>query len=264
MLTSDADRALCGNDQCTTLIEMMRRWTGGNNGDMRFGGEDGAYIGLSHDVTERSLRRLERFWFIVRTHAANPRLRQRRRWELTMYKVVRSAAKKLFMGADESVKSNSLTRAIDSPEILAFAHVGGENTSSAKHVAAKIGEKIIRTSEKVQDFSIRASKSHLEAISGAPDLQPVTQEDHSIRPPVFQAQPSLFNELSPPTAPSPQDQLMLDLKSVVARKRGMQSRVAEALGMSRHTLANALAGRKHLTKPATVLLRQWLSGELML
>lgn len=262
MLKSDAYRALSGNYRCT-LIEMMRRWTGSNNGDIRFGGEDGVYIGLSADATERSLRRLEGVGFIVRTHAANPRLRQRRRWELTMYKVGRSAAKKLFMVADESVKSSSLMRAIESPEIWAFAHAAGENTSSVKHVAAKNGEKIIHASEKVQDFSIRASESHLEAISGPPDSQPATEENHSTRPRVFEAQPSLFNELSLPTAPPPQDQLMSDLKSVVARKRGMQSRVAESLGMSRHTLANALAGRKNLTKPAAALLRQWLSGESM-
>jgi hypothetical protein len=61
--------------------------------------------------------------------------------------------------------------------------------------------------------------------------------------------------------PTPEDQLRLDLRGVLARKRGTQSRLAEALGLSRQKFANALSGREGFTGISVAALRRWLAGQ---
>jgi len=67
-----------------------------------------------------------------------------------------------------------------------------------------------------------------------------------------------------PSAPTPQEQLREALQEAFRRRRGTQSRVAEALHLSRHTLSNVLAGRERFTPTAAAALRRWLDGEPML
>jgi DNA-binding XRE family transcriptional regulator len=61
--------------------------------------------------------------------------------------------------------------------------------------------------------------------------------------------------------PTPMERLRLELRAVLIRKRGTQSRLAEALGLSRQTFANALSGRERFTTTAAAALRRWLDGE---
>jgi hypothetical protein len=75
----------------------MRRFDGGNNGTLLFGGADGAQIQLSRDATERALAELEALGFIVLTAAADPKSATPRQWRLTMYKEGRKSATKEFM-----------------------------------------------------------------------------------------------------------------------------------------------------------------------
>jgi hypothetical protein len=63
-----------------------------------------------------------------------------------------------------------------------------------------------------------------------------------------------------PSASTPLDRLRLDLRAVLIRKRGTQSRLAEALGLSRQTFADALSGRGRFTTTAVAALRRWLDG----
>ena len=67
----------------------------------------------------------------------------------------------------------------------------------------------------------------------------------------------LFGDVLP-SMPTPMDRLRLELRGVTARKRGTQSRLAEALGLSRQTFANALSGRERFTATAIAALRRWL------
>jgi hypothetical protein len=64
-----------------------------------------------------------------------------------------------------------------------------------------------------------------------------------------------------PMMPSRRVELRARLKTVVRRRRGLQSRVAEALNLSRHTVANILAGREDFTPIADSLVRRWLDGD---
>lgn len=66
-----------------------------------------------------------------------------------------------------------------------------------------------------------------------------------------------------PVVASPQDQLRAELQQVFRRRRGTQSAVAAALGISRFTLSNALAGRERFTTTTAAALRQWLEGRQM-
>jgi hypothetical protein len=70
------------------LLEMMRRFNGGNNGRISFGGLSGAEIGLSRDLTERMLNLLRDRGFLAEMEPAKPGRRGHpRRWRLTMYRV---------------------------------------------------------------------------------------------------------------------------------------------------------------------------------
>jgi hypothetical protein len=55
LLDSAAYKGLSNQTKCI-LIELMRRYNGGNNGSISFGGQDGARAGFSVDVTERAPR----------------------------------------------------------------------------------------------------------------------------------------------------------------------------------------------------------------
>ncbi len=70
----------------------------------------------------------------------------------------------------------------------------------------------------------------------------------------------LFGD-APPSMPTPLDRLRLELREVLTRKRGTQSRLAEALDLSRQTFANALSGRERFRATAVAALRRWLDGE---
>jgi hypothetical protein len=69
----------------------------------------------------------------------------------------------------------------------------------------------------------------------------------------------LFGDALPSMA-TPLDQLRVALRGVLARKRGTQSRLAEALGLSRQRFANALNGRGRFTATAVAALRRWVDG----
>jgi hypothetical protein len=84
LLESAAYEGLTNQAKCI-LIELTRRYDGGNNGGISFGGPNGAHAGFSTDVTERALTELERAGFIVQTAPAIPWLSHPRKWRLTMY-----------------------------------------------------------------------------------------------------------------------------------------------------------------------------------
>jgi hypothetical protein len=67
-----------------------------------------------------------------------------------------------------------------------------------------------------------------------------------------------------PCSSTPLDRLRRDLHAILPMRRGTQSRLAEALGISRHTFSNALLGRARFTKAAAAALRDWLDGGSML
>jgi len=69
ILNSGAYRGLANSDR-SILIELMRRFDGSNNGEVSFGGDDGAWAGFGPDVTRRALNRLERAGFTVQTAPA--------------------------------------------------------------------------------------------------------------------------------------------------------------------------------------------------
>jgi len=60
--------------------------------------------------------------------------------------------------------------------------------------------------------------------------------------------------------PTPMERLRVDLREVLARRRGTQSRLADALRISRHTLSNAINGRERFGPTAAAALRRWLDG----
>jgi hypothetical protein len=187
-----AYRKLNSNERCT-LLEMMRRYDGNNNGNIAFGGADGARIGLSADITERALTRLEKRRFIICTQAANPRLKKRRRWELTMYGVGREKPKKLFMGADESAQSNSKMRIMDASLTPSLAVPRKENANFVNDVTLGAANNIVRASEKDRTVSIRAGESHVETISSvkfaahAKTIPPTRQPELGTQGDLFEA-----------------------------------------------------------------------------
>jgi hypothetical protein len=98
MLEAPAYRELTNRAKCI-LLELMRRFDGGNNGEIIFGGADGSRAGFSIDVTERALTELERAGFIVMVAKAVPYQERARQWRLTMYRACGKPATKEFMQA---------------------------------------------------------------------------------------------------------------------------------------------------------------------
>jgi hypothetical protein len=78
LLNSAAYKGLSNQAECI-LVELMRRYDGGNNGNIGFGGSSGAHAGFSADVTERALTELQRAGLIVQTALAVPYLRRPRK-----------------------------------------------------------------------------------------------------------------------------------------------------------------------------------------
>jgi hypothetical protein len=60
---------------------------------------------------------------------------------------------------------------------------------------------------------------------------------------------------------SPEHELPVELRAILSRQRGTQSRVARAVGLSRSAFAQALSGRSGFTPTVAAALRRWLDGE---
>jgi hypothetical protein len=302
ILKCNAYKGLSNSAKCI-LIELMRRYDGGNNGCIAFGGSSGAHAGFSTDVTERALTELQRAGFIVQTAPAVPQLRQTRSWRLTMYAVDRRPATKDFMRVTKSMtpqKSfNGFTGAADSAQNVSMMRVSTSSNLPASSAMASFRKEIsayikdlnerspildTRTGETFGTASTRASEIHLETSPAASDTagSPASQLPVLRHPPpaptaaaagekawvksarsarnIIEQPPGLFADALP-LMPTPQDRLRSELRAVLSRKRGTQSRVAEALGLSRHTFSNALSGRERFTASAIAALRGWLDGK---
>jgi hypothetical protein len=89
-------------------------------------------------------------------------------------------------------------------------------------------------------------------LGGEPFSQPTS--------PVVNEEPAdLFGDALPSLL-TPQDELRVKLRSMLSRRRGTQSRLAAAVGLSRSTFAHALSGRCGFTLTAAAALRGWLDG----
>jgi len=302
LLDSTAYKGLSNPAKCT-LIELMRRYDGGNNGHISFGGPDGAHAGFSADVTGRALVELQRAGFIIQTAPAVPYLGHPRKWRLTMYAADSRPATKDFMrdpkpmtpeksfdgftGAVESAQNVSVMRAMplsNSPTPSTMASLSEEISSFSEVLSEKGPILDSRASETFDAADTRTSEIHLEA------SPPASRRGGSLasyaapllRPPPVRAGPpeevkkfgatgisaetvierpaGLLGDALP-SAPTPLDRLRLELREVLIRKRGTQSRLAEALSLSRPTFTNALSGRERFTATAVAALRRWLDGE---
>lgn len=281
------------------LIELMRRFDGGNNGHVSFGGPDGAYAGFSADITERALTNLRRAGFIVQTARAVPHLRHRRKWRLTMYPADGKPATKDFMrepktttpgrsdhiftDAGNSHRNASTMRPSPSSNLSSptpLASLPAETVAQSKALSqggrisnsraretfdaddARANEILLETSpEALRRTGFRASPICPPPVRSRPAERlktadaTTTSAKTSIDPP-----PDLFGDTLP-SMPSPLEQLRSQLRGVLAQKRGTQSRLAEAIGLSRQKFANALSGRERFTPTAAAALRRWLDGE---
>ena len=298
-LNSAAYNGLSNQAKCI-LIELMRRFDGSNNGSISFGGQGGADAGFSVDVTERALTELQRARFIVQTTPAVPHLGRPRRWRLTIYAADKKAATKDFMhdpkptieeksfygfaGAGDPAQNASVMRATLSWASPTGGILADEISSCAKVLSEKGPILDSRAGETFDAADTRTSEIHLEA------SPPASRRGGSLasyaapllRPPPVRAGPpeevkkfgstgisaetvierpaGLFGDALP-SAPTPLDRLRLELREVLTRKRGTQSRLAEALSLSRQTFTNALSGRERFTATAVAALRRWLDGE---
>src|SRR6516162_4776014 len=295
ILKCSAYKGLSNPTKCI-LIELMRRYDGGNNGYIAFGGPSGAHAGFSADVTERALTELQRAGFIVQTALAVPYLRRPRKWRLTMYAADGKSATKDFMRNPRPTTPQKsyrgFTGAVDSAQNVSMMRVStSSNLSAPSKMATFRDENLIdtnglrerapildsRAGETFDAADSRASEIHLETIPrGSSKAQPsgsrvaplhpaptgsnaVVRNCASAKTAIEQPAGLFGDEL--PSMPPPQDQLRLELRRVLARKRGTQSRLAEALGLSRQTFANALSGRERFSGTAVAALRRWLDGK---
>jgi len=295
LLDCAAYKGLSNQAKCI-LVELMRRYDGGNNGNISFGGSSGAHAGFSADVTERALTELQRAGFIVQTALAVPYLRRPRKWRLTMYAADGKSATKDFMRNPRPTTPQKsyrgFTGAVDSAQNVSMMRVStSSNLSAPSKMATFRDENLIdtnglrerapifdsRAGETFDAADSRASEIHLETIPrGSSKAQPsgsrvaplhpaptgsnaVVRNCASAKTAIEQPAGLFGDEL--PSMPPPQDQLRLELRRVLARKRGTQSRLAEALGLSRQTFANALSGRERFSGTAVAALRRWLDGK---
>jgi hypothetical protein len=302
LLNSAAYKGLSNQAKCI-LVELMRRYNGGNNGNISFGGSSGAHAGFSADVTERALTELQRASFIVQTALAVPYLRRPRKWRLTMYAADRKSATKDFMRNPRPTTPQKsyrgFTGAVDSAQNVSMMRVSTSSNLPASSAMASLPNKIsayikdlnerspildTRTGETFGTASTRTSEIHLETSPPASDTAGSQASQLSLlrHPPpaptaaaarekawvkngrsprnIIEQPPGLFGDALP-SMPTPQDRLRSELRAVLGRKRGTQSRLAEALGISRHTFANALSGRERFTASAIAALRGWLDGK---
>jgi hypothetical protein len=89
------------------LFELMRRFDGGNNGHIEFGGPDGKFIAFSRDKTERALNGLAHAGFIVETAPADACVGRRRTWRITIYSANGEKPTKDFMRPSKPVGQNA-------------------------------------------------------------------------------------------------------------------------------------------------------------
>jgi hypothetical protein len=295
LLDSAAYKGLTNQAKCI-LIELMRRYDGGNNGRISFGGPNGAYAGFSADVTERALTELERAGFIIQTAPAVPWLSQARKWRLTMYGADSKQATKDFMrsikpeaaekscngfnGADDSRQNVSTMRAPVSADMPPRPTLPDEIDSHGKGLRDEGSNFNNRVGETFDAADTRTTEIHLKASPPAPgrlasfaSYAPPSERSNfaaaspltfgpakiSSHPPVEEPA-GLFGDALPSIS-TPLDRLRLDLREVLSRRRGTQSRLAEAVGLARPTFANALSGRERFTPTAAAALRRWLDGE---
>src|SRR5260370_16310493 len=160
----------------------MRRYDGGNNGSISFGGPGGGDGGFSPDVTWRALTELQRAGFIVQTAPAVPYLRRWRKWRLTMYAANGRPATKDFMrapapttpensgddftGAANSRRNVSAMQASPSSILprLATAAASAEESSICNKDFTKEGPILDgRTDETFDAADTRTNEIHLEA-----------------------------------------------------------------------------------------------------
>jgi hypothetical protein len=266
------------------LVELMRRYDGGNNGNISFGGPSGAYAGFSNDVTERALTELQRAGFIVQTAPAVPHLSRPRDWRLTMYAAEGKLATKDFMrdprptpprkpyrgftGAVDSAQNVSMMRVSTSSNLSAPSEIGAfreENVIRTKRLGKEAPILDSRAGETFDPANTRTNEIHLEASPpaslkagfAAAKISARTKRSTEL---ILERPADLFGDALPSMA-TPLDQLRLDLREVLARKRGTQSRLAEALGVSGQKFANALSGRERFTVTAVAALRRWIDGD---
>jgi hypothetical protein len=295
VLESAGYKGLTNQAKCI-LIELMRRYDGGNNGRIIFGGPNGACAGFSADVTERALTELERAGFIVQTAPAVPWLSHPRKWRLTMYSADGKQATKDFMrsikpesaeksfngfnGTVDSRQNVSTMRASVSADVPPRPTLPDEISSHYKELRDRVPNFDSRAGETFDAADTRATEIHLEASPPAPGrlaffasygpsserpnftpASPLTFGPAKISSDTISEEPaSLFGDTLPSTS-TPLDRLRLELREVLSRRRGTQSRLAEAVGLARPTFANALSGRERFTPTAASALRRWLDGE---
>jgi hypothetical protein len=286
LLESAAYKDLSSSAKCI-LIELMRRYDGGNNGCINFGGPSGAYAGFSNDVTERALTELQRASFIVQTAPAVPHLSRPRKWRLTMYAADGKSATKDFMrdlkpttpqksyrgftGAVDSAQNVSMMRVSTSSNLSAPSETvvcRGENVTYTKRLRERAPILDSRAGETFDAVDTRTSEIHLEASTPAALEAGFAAAKIPVRIKrstelLLERPAGLFGDALPSMA-TPLDQLRVDLRGVLARKRGTQSRLAEALGLSRQKFANALSGRERFTATAVAALRGWIDGNPLL
>jgi hypothetical protein len=298
MTEAPAYVALSSSTKCI-LWELMRRHDGNNNGIIGFGGQDGSYAKLSRDVTEKALTELECARFIVVTEPAIPHLKRPRKWRLTMYPADGKPATKDFMKAGSAPPQNSFhgeLRAGDSSATVNPMRMS--NLLSAAASSASINEnpsislavpgrrnqsshpRILHVEPPSHPRTVHTS---IEAMSGTRTARaaapcPAGQKTgSSLRPamphPLSEKQSGLQSqlEIAPgpgglfgvalTEVPTPMERLRGDLREVLARRRGTQSRLADALRISRHTLSNAINRRERFSPTAAAALRRWLDGD---
>jgi hypothetical protein len=180
ILKCSAYKGLSNPTKCI-LIELMRRYDGGNNGYIAFGGPSGAHAGFSADVTERALTELQRAGFIVQTALAVPYLRRPRKWRLTMYAADGKSATKDFMRNPRPTTPEKsyrgFTGAVDSAQNVSMMRVSISSHSPASSATPSFCKEIsaytkslsqrspildTRTGETFGTASTRASEIHLE------------------------------------------------------------------------------------------------------
>jgi hypothetical protein len=298
LLECAAYKGLSNPAKCV-LIELMRRYDGGNNGRISFGGADGAHAGFSTDVTERALTDLERTGFLVQTAPAVPHLSHPRKWRLTMYGVDGKSATKDFMhdasvgsaeksdggftGAGKSPDNVSMVRAPSKPHAPTDQASVDEIPDDHNRLNDDWAILDTRPGETLEAPDIRAGEIHLEASPaegrtsvcgpvGPPSADGYAEAIKSAEPmyKVSRAQSApvigmvapgdLFGDALPHMR-SPEHELPVELRAILSRQRGTQSRVARAVGLSRSAFAQALSGRSGFTPTVAAALRRWLDGE---
>jgi hypothetical protein len=173
LLEAPAYKRLSNNAKCT-LLEMMRRHDGGNNGMISFGGEEGAFIGFSARMTERALADLMNERFIVETAPAVRRVKRPRKWRLTMYRADGKPAGMDFlkpsladaeriMGDARNPENVSMVTVINPPRVASKAGVTDQKARATNALRPESAEFISVTHDTFRPISSVTSDILLEA-----------------------------------------------------------------------------------------------------